>query len=327
MVALRRTRGGGPRAGGPAADPVERHEDAVEHQRERQRGEREVDAAEAQRRDRQQRADDRGEHRRRRASSAAPGRSHALTSCAVANPPTAANVAWHSEIWPGHARDHRDRQEDRRRRRPPWSRCRSQKSFSENSREHDDRATTNATPSACVAMRQAAAALGRRRGPAAAGRRPTSGSVISRLLAQPGPEQQQEEEQHERQRRSQTRWRGCCSAGGSRRGCPGGCRAAGHRASAIGMLVSRPNAAAAIAATSRIVKLVGGELREQRCEQHSGEPGEQARQHPRERAHAVGVDARERGHARALDHRPHPQTDGRVPEQQRQRRRPRRRWR
>ena len=26
------------------------------------------------------------------------GRLHSCTSCAVANPPTAANVAWHSEI-------------------------------------------------------------------------------------------------------------------------------------------------------------------------------------------------------------------------------------
>ena len=75
------------------------------------------------------------------------------------------------------------------------------------------------------------------------------------------------------------------------------------------MLVSRANAAAAIAATSRIVKLVGGELREERREQHAGEPGEQARQHPRERAHPVGVDARELGHPRALDHGPHPQPD------------------
>ena len=48
---------------GPAAHPVERHEDAVEHQRERERREREVDAAEPQGRDREQRADGRGEHR------------------------------------------------------------------------------------------------------------------------------------------------------------------------------------------------------------------------------------------------------------------------
>ena len=46
----------------PAADPIERDEDAVEHQREGQRREREIDAAETEHRDRQQAADSRGHH-------------------------------------------------------------------------------------------------------------------------------------------------------------------------------------------------------------------------------------------------------------------------
>ena len=57
--------------------------------------------------------------------------------------------------------------------------------------------------------------------------------------------------------------------------------------------------------------------REQRREQHAGEAGEHAGQHPRRHAHPVGVDAGELGHPRALDHRPHPQPERRVPEQQR----------
>ena len=38
-------------------------------------------------------------------------------------------------------------------------------------------------------------------------------------------------------------------------------------------------------------EVVIGDLREERREQHAGEAGEQARQHPRERADPVGVDA------------------------------------
>ncbi len=60
------------------------------------------------------------------------------------------------------------------------------------------------------------------------------------------------------------------------------------------------------------------QLREQRCDEHTGEAGEEARQHPRERADPVRVDARELGHPRALDDRPHPQPDPGVAEQERQ---------
>ena len=64
------------------------------------RGEREEDAAEPQRRDREQRADRGGEHRADEHRQEHRQARTRATSCAVANPPTAANVAWHSEIWP-----------------------------------------------------------------------------------------------------------------------------------------------------------------------------------------------------------------------------------
>ena len=54
----------------------------------------------------------------------------------------------------------------------------------------------------------------------------------------------------------------------------------------------------------------------ERREQHTGEPGEQARQHPGDHAHALRVDARELDHPRALDHSTHLQAQRRVAEEQ-----------
>ena len=168
-----------------AADPAERHEDAVEHQRERERGEREVDAAEPQHRDREQRADDRGEHRADEHRRAAPGRSHACTSCAVVNPPTRRERRLAQRDLARHAGDHRDRQEDDgeddrlgheqepERRRARTARCTMP--------SHDDRAPSDvrgdASGRGCALPRRA---------PGGGGSTPASGSVTSRRWRSPG---------------------------------------------------------------------------------------------------------------------------------------------
>ena len=59
-------------------------------------------------------------------------------------------------------------------------------------------------------------------------------------------------------------------------------------------------------------------LRQRGRDEHAGHAREQARHHPRGRAHAVGVDAGELGHARALDDRAHAQPERRVAEEHQQ---------
>ena len=174
-------------------------------------------------------------------------------------------------------------------------------------RERTPTATTNSTASDAREDREAAACVWSPRVPAAADRRRRAGRALARL-AQAGPEQQQQEQRDERQRRPKP-GRARCPSGGSRRSS---CWSTPRRrppSSASGMLVSRPNAAAAIAATSSVKKSTLADLGEERGEQHAGEAGEQARQHPREGPDAVGVDPGELGHARALDHRPHLQPE------------------
>ena len=111
------------------------------------------------------------------------GRLHSWTSCAVANPPTAANVAWHSEIWPAMpvitVID--------RKITPKMTACvtmSSQKASSENI-ARPSVTTTSATPKARVAIvrpRPRAAELN----PGGGGSTPASGSVASCCWRSPG---------------------------------------------------------------------------------------------------------------------------------------------
>ena len=264
----------------PTAHPVEGNEDAVEHQRERERREREVDPAEPERGDGQQRADHRGEHgadehrQQRRAGPAL------ATSWAVANPPTAAKVAWQSEICPAMpvitVIDRKITPKT-----TAFVTIRSQKSSSEN--------IASATPSRTTASAEHAG----RDGQALA----TNGRGKSRrrrvharervgglpLLTQPGPEQQQEEKEHERQRRSEAVGQDAVErevagedsledaeqqpAQQRHRNArePGERRRRDRRDEQDG-------------------EVRGRQLREQRRDQDAGEPREQAGEHPGERA-------------------------------------------
>ena len=80
-----------------------------------------------------------------------------------------------------------------------------------------------------------------------------------------------------------------------------------------------PNAAAAIAATSSVVKLTSrATCANSGASSTPASPAIRLDSIHDDVLDAVGVDAGELGHARALDHRPHPQAERGVPEQQRE---------
>ena len=103
-----------------AADPVELHHDVLEEQRERERRERQEDATEPERRQREQRTDRRRRARAPMTIASITDTPKRVASCAVVHAPMAANVAMHRADLAGHAGDHRDREEDRRRGSRPW---------------------------------------------------------------------------------------------------------------------------------------------------------------------------------------------------------------
>ena len=206
---------------------------------------------------------------------------HRSTSWAVVNPPTAANVAWHSEIWPAIpvitvierkitaktiALRH-DQQPEVVRTRTAPARC-------PNATTHD-------------AERVGARSSARgprwpRRARRAAGRRPTSGSPDSRCWRSPGQKSSSRNSAHERQRRPQPVGEDAVRSAGT----------SGDR-----IALQDPEQEAAEQRHRDARELAEGrrrdrghqqdrevrrrQLREQRSDQHAGEPGEEAREHPR----------------------------------------------